>query len=117
MVSPMATAAALELMARLLGAAVTMGKSSDRMRVIDARCEPASTARTEFFRQHVERDRTRNAVVLSSFGPPPDAYVRRYVRVGCSCLLVVLRLVLSGLTCWWWALSIVPLWPVLSDGA
>jgi len=51
----------------------TSGKSFSSNRVMAARCEPASTARTEFLDQFVDIDLTRNPVMLSSFGPPPDA--------------------------------------------
>lgn len=49
----------------------TSGKCCSRIRVIAARCEPASTARTEFLDHLVAVDRTRKPVTLSSVGPPP----------------------------------------------
>lgn len=51
----------------------TRGKSAWRSRVIDARCEPASTASTDCLDQLVARARTRKPVTLSSAGPPPEA--------------------------------------------
>lgn len=58
-----------------LTAPVLRGKSASRIRVIEARWEPASTARIEFLFQFVEIERTRKPVTLSSAGPPPDAWI------------------------------------------
>lgn len=41
---------------------------------MDARCEPASTARMLFGDQFVEVERTRKPVTPSSLGPPPAPY-------------------------------------------
>ena len=46
-------------------------KRRSRILVIAARCEPASTARTEFLDHLVAVERTRKPVTLSSVGPPP----------------------------------------------
>jgi hypothetical protein len=53
----------------------TSGKSFSRMRVIAARWEPASTARTEFLAHFDAVERTRKPVTLSSLGPPPDPWL------------------------------------------
>jgi hypothetical protein len=50
----------------------TSGKSFSRIRVIAARWEPASTARTEFLDHFEAVERTRKPVTLSSHGPPPE---------------------------------------------
>lgn len=50
------------------------GKSFVSIRVMAARCEPASTAKTEFLAHLAAVDRTRKPVTLSSFGPPPEPY-------------------------------------------
>jgi len=44
------------------------------MSTIDERWTPASTARREPLSHFVAVDRTRNAVVLDSIGPPPEPY-------------------------------------------
>lgn len=49
------------------------GKSDSRRRVMEARWEPASMARTEFLDHFVAQERTKKPVTLSSLGPPPDA--------------------------------------------
>jgi hypothetical protein len=50
----------------------TSGKSLASMRVMAARWDPASTAKTEFFAHFAAVDRTRKPVTLSSLGPPPE---------------------------------------------
>jgi hypothetical protein len=50
----------------------TSGKSFSSMRVMAARWEPASTAKTEFLAHLEAVERTRKPVTLSSLGPPPE---------------------------------------------
>jgi hypothetical protein len=45
---------------------------------MDARWEPASTAKTEFLTHFAAMERTRNPVTLSSLGPPPEPCKRQY---------------------------------------
>lgn len=54
----------------------TVGKYGSSSRTIEAKCEPASRASTEFLVHFVATDRMRNPVTLSSAGPPPDAYTK-----------------------------------------
>lgn len=57
-----------------------LGKSASRIRQMEAKCEPASTARMEFLDHFVAQDRTRKPVTLSSLGPPPAACLESQAR-------------------------------------
>lgn len=48
------------------------GRWCSKIRMIAARCVPASTASTDPFAQLVAVDLTSRPVTLSSFGPPPE---------------------------------------------
>lgn len=53
------------------------GYDSSRMRVIAARCDPASTANKDPFDQFEAVERTRRPVTSSSLGPPPEPCTKK----------------------------------------
>lgn len=59
-----------------------------------ARCEPASTASTEFLAHFAAVERTRKPVTLSSLGPPPEPWHLLVLNV--TLFYIVLNLCLTG---------------------
>lgn len=69
----------------LLRNRLTAGKCLSSMRVIGAKCEPASTASIEPLAQLLPTERTRKPVTLSSLGPPPEPRHITCKAAGCPC--------------------------------
>lgn len=76
--------------------AETSGRSRSSIRVIEAKCVPASTAKSEFLVHPAAVERIRSPVTLSSLGPPPEpCETLALVHVGLSSIVLLLGVPLS----------------------